>query len=325
MPLDDSVRQKIALFCNVGVSCVIQNLDVDSVYQLPMMLEEEGLARVICDKLKLPQKTPDLSDWQLLVLKHRACMRRLTVALVGKYTALQDAYLSVLEALKHSGIEKGCEIDIRWVATEKIEQQGAEAWLDGADAIIVPGGFGPRGMNGMIAAAGYARMNRIPFLGIGMGMQMAVVEFARNVAGLHDAHSEEAESGSLRIFVLPENGFVSRSAADKPMRRGACNCVIMDGSQLARAYGRSIISERHHHRWEFCNDFREQLTDAGLVISGTSPDGSLVEAVELQDHPWFIGVQYHPEFKSRPTRPHPLFNAFIDAALSGIQSAGQKT
>ncbi|HBP39124.1 MAG TPA: CTP synthase, partial [Clostridiales bacterium] len=327
MPLDQQIRQKIALYCNISAECVIPNLDVDSVYQLPLMLEEEGLAREACRKLGLKQMNdPDLSDWQLLMLKHRASMQKITVALVGKYVSLHDAYLSVLEALKHAGIEKGTEVEIRWVSAEELETGNPAGCLDGADAIIIPGGFGPRGMNGMVVAAGYARTRRIPFLGIGLGMQMAVVEFARQAAGLADAHSEEAETACTPIFAMPVSPEILSGkncghpvGEDKPMRRGSCNCVIIEGTRLARAHRQPVIAERHHHRREFCNEFRKPLTDSGLVISGLSPDRQLVEAIEVADHSWFVGVQYHPEFKSRPTRPHPLFIAFVEAALDQHQ------
>jgi CTP synthase len=327
MPLDRQVREKIALYCNIGTDCVIQNLDVESVYQLPLMLEEEGLARVICRKLGLTPKTePDLSDWQLLLLKRRASMQKVTVALVGKYVSLQDAYLSVVEALKHAGIEKGTEVAIRWISAEDLEKDDPDCHLAGADAIIVPGGFGPRGMAGMIAAAGYARRKQIPFLGIGLGMQMAVVEIARQAAGLADAHSEESESACTPIFAMPGGsgslaGFLAAqpAPAEKPMRRGTCNCVIIEGTQMARAYRQPMIAERHHHRREFNNEYRDRLTAAGMVIAGVSPDRQLVEAIEIANHPWFVGVQFHPEFKSRPTRPHPLFIAFVEAALAQHQ------
>ena len=317
LPLDESVRQKIALFCNVSTDCVIQNIDVDSVYQLPLMLEDEGLGRVVCRKLKLDCGEPDLTDWRQLVEKHKTVSRRITVGLVGKYVSLHDAYLSVNEALKHAGIACGTDIDVRWIDTEDVERDGAAVHLDGVDAVIVPGGFGRRGMSGMIAAAQYARTQRLPYFGIGMGMQMAVIEFARHVAGLADAHSDECESDCQPIFMMPANGTPMQNHFEKPMRRGANDCAIIEGSQLSQAYGQSLVSERHHHRREFANDYRSQLTSAGLLISGTSPDGQLVEAVELPDHPWFVGVQYHPEFKSRPIRPHPLFTAFVGAALAG--------
>jgi CTP synthase len=319
-PLDQAVREKIALFCNVPTDCVIQNLDVESVYQIPLMLEEEGLARAICRKLNIePRQEPDLADWQLLLLKDRASCRRLRVALVGKYVSLHDAYLSTVEALKHAGIELGAKPEIDWISAEDLECGDPASYLAGADAIIVPGGFGPRGMEGMIQAAGYARTHGVPFLGIGLGMQMATVEWARNVAGIADANSEEAEKGGRLIFAIPQ-----AAAGEKPMRRGACVCAIIEGTQMAKAYGKLTISERHHHRREFCEDCRADLAAAGLVISGQSPDGCLVEAIEIADHPWFVGVQFHPEFKSRPTRPHPLFIALTAAALRYQEARGQE-
>jgi len=321
MPIDDSVRQKIALFCNVSPDCVIPNLDVDSVYQLPLMLEAEGLGKVICRKLKLECGEPDLAAWHELVEKHQEASSRVTIGLVGKYVSLHDAYLSVNEALKHAGIACGTEIDVRWISAEDVERDGAAAHLAGVDAVIVPGGFGRRGMNGMIAAAGYARTHQLPFFGIGMGMQMAVVEFARNVAGLTDAHSDECENDCQPVFIMPANGTSQQNHSEKPMRRGASDCAIIEGSLLGKAYGHYLVSERHHHRREFVNELREPLTQAGLVISGISPDGQLVEAIELADHPWFVGVQYHPEFKSRPVRPHPLFTAFVGAALQSRPNA----
>lgn len=328
IPLDKSVREKIALYCNVETDCVIQNLDVESVYQLPLMLEAEGLAQVACRKLGLENcSEPDLNDWQLLMLKHRTAFRKIRVALVGKYVSLQDAYLSVTEALKHAGIDKQTLVEVGWVSAEDLESGDPEAILGDADAIIVPGGFGPRGMKGMILAAEYARTRKIPFLGIGLGMQMAVVEFARHVAGIADADSEEAECAvSEKIFAMPAGapaelvqGFGHSPREQKPMRRGAHNCVIIEGTKIAEAYQKLIVSERHHHRREFCNQYRDKLSAAGLVYSGLSPDGELVEAVEIPGHPWFVGVQFHPEFKSRPTRPHPLFIALITAALQRLE------
>jgi CTP synthase len=321
-PLDQSVREKIALFCNVGVDCVIQNIDVDFVYQLPLLLEDEGLAHVICRKLHLPELTePDLNDWQLLMLKYHASYKKVRIALVGKYVSLHDAYLSVLEAVKHAGIELGTRVEINWVNAEDLDKNDPAESFCGADAIIVPGGFGPRGMEGMVLAAEYARANLIPFLGIGLGMQMAVVEFARHVAGITDAQSVEAEKGGTLLFDIPaasqpaaQNG-LPVCLEEKPMRRGVHECVMIEGTKIAQAYQKTHIFERHHHRWEFCNPYQEALTSAGLVFSGLSSDGQLADAVEIACHPWFVGVIYHPEFKSRPTRPHPLFIALIAAAL----------
>jgi CTP synthase len=251
------------------------------------------------------------------------------IALVGKYLALQDAYLSIMEALRHAGIESGVDIKIEWINAEELAVGNPAELIGPVAAILVPGGYGPRGMDGMIAAARYARENGIPFLGIGLGMQMAVVDIARTEGGLADAHSDEAETACCPIFIMPtvhqmqpsmETGIVVNNKT-RPMRRGACDCVIQPGTRLAAAYqpdpataASSTVSERHHHRWEFNLDYRAVLEKAGLVFSGLSPDGTRVEAVELSGHPWFVGVIFHPEFKSRPTRPHPLFLDFVAAA-----------
>lgn len=323
--MDQSVRQKIALYCNVNSDCVIPNLDVDTVYQLPLMLEKEGLADVVCRKLGLMQTgEPDLEAWHKLEAINKAAKGTVKIALVGKYTELHDAYLSVVEALTHAGINNRVNVEIIWIAAEDLEKKDPGKYLQGADAIVVPGGFGPRGMQGMIEAAGYARKNDIPFLSIGLGMQMAVVEFARSVAGLPDAHSTESESACSPIFVLPMEDMkdlnsdggqcIAESFDERPMRRGAQDCIIKEGSRLEQIYNQTSISERHHHRWEFNNFYRQLLENSGLVCSGLSPDKMLVEAVELPQHRWFIGVVYHPEFKSRPIRPHQLFDSFIQAA-----------
>jgi CTP synthase len=323
-PFDQSVREKIALYCNVDVACVIQNTDVPSVYQLPLILEEEGLARQICRKLDLgiPADQPaELGQWQRLVGLAGQVRGRVRVALVGKYLALQDAYLSVLEAFKHAGLDQGVEVDIDWVDAEDLtDAQSAAAHLGGAAAVIVPGGFGPRGMAGMIQAAEWALTQQIPFLGIGLGMQMAVVAAARCRAGLADAHSAEAETPCSPLFILANgtaNGSTHPAVVNtvvKPMRRGLHDCVITPGTQLAAAYGQTCVAERHHHRWEFNPLYLDHLLATGLIVAGCSPDGQLVEAIEWTGHPWFVGVLYHPEFKSRPTRPHPLFVAFVAAA-----------
>lgn len=334
VPLDQSVRQKIALYCNVNLDCVIPNVDVDTVYRLPLMLEEAGLADVVCRKLGIAQFVePDLRRWQQLVSRYKAVNRSVNIALVGKYVSLHDAYLSVVEALTHAGIDLGADVNIDWISAEDIEDEGPEPYLSGKDAILVPGGFGPRGMAGMMKAAEYAQTEKIPFLGIGLGMQMAVVAFARSSADLPDAHSTEAEVTCRPLFILPElpiseqNGVseegIGLKPEEKPMRRGACSSVITPDSLLHRIYATDQISERHHHRWEFNPAYREALSDKGLVFSGVSDDQSLVDAVELADHPFFIGVVYHPEFRSRPIRPHPLFHAYLKAALQQ-QKSGQQ-
>lgn len=313
--IDSAVREKLALFCNVEPACVIQNLDVDTVYRLPLLLETEGLAKAVCRKLNLASPAPILSDWQHLVAAHEAADQPLTVTLVGKYVSLHDAYLSVIEALRHASIRHGTRPELRWVSSEDLERDGWEEQLDGSDAIIIPGGFGPRGMAGMIRAAGYARVNAIPCLAIGLGMQMAAVEYARSVAGWPEAHSAEAETGG-DLFVLPVDGNESGQAAvDQPMRRGALPCTLAPGSRLAAVYGLEQISERFHHRWVFNSSYRAGLAVAGLAFSAATADQQPA-AFELTGHPWFIGVLYHPEFKSRPTRPHPLFADFIRTALN---------
>jgi CTP synthase len=316
MELDKSIRDKIALFCNVDSDCVIPNLDIDSVYQLPLVLEKEGLAKVVCRKLGVAQFVePDLSDWQQLVHKHSLVNRKLDIALVGKYVSLHDAYLSVVEALQHAGIARGTSVELRWVSSEDVEKNGASQYLEGVDGVIIPGGFGPRGMNGMIIAAGYARENKIPLFGIGLGMQMSVVEIARSLAGIKDVHSGEAEQDGPELFILPQFDGTVSCTADLPMRRGAQDFKVKQDSRLAGIYGSETVSERHHHRREFNLEYKHRLEEAGLVFSGMLYEQDLVEAVEYPDHPWYVGVIYHPEFKSRPTRPHPLFESFVRAAM----------
>jgi CTP synthase len=330
-PVERSVREKIALYCNVEPECVIQNLDVATVYQLPLVLEAEGLAEQACRKLGLDaclNQKPDLARWERLIERFGQAVQPMRIALVGKYLALQDAYLSIMEALRHAGIEAGVDIKIEWINAEELAVGNPAELFGSVTAILVPGGYGPRGMDGMIVAARYARENNIPFLGIGLGMQMAVVDLARAEAGLANAHSDEAETACCPIFIMPsapdatrmETGIVVNNKI-RPMRRGACDCVIQPGTRLAAAYqsdpaaaASSTVSERHHHRWEFNPDYRAALEQAGLVFSGLSPDGTRVEAIELSGHPWFVGVIFHPEFKSRPTRPHPLFLDFVAAA-----------
>lgn len=324
VPIDDSIRQKIALYCNVPVSNVIENLDMDSVYELPLYFENQGLAKVVCRHFGLARYVaPDLSEWEKILDKIRSARKQLTIAITGKYNALQDAYYSVLEALDHACIQQELLHEIRWVDAEDLEDMTDEALAEvyaGCDAILLPGGFGPRGMEGMVVAAGYARRHGIPFIGIGLGMQMAVVEVARHVAGIENAHSDECEHACSDVFYyagitaeewkrLDEIPF-----PEQPMRSGAYPMQIVEGSRLHEVYGTREASERHHHRRELNPAYHTPLLQAGLVFSGISPDGHLVEAVEWPDHPFFIALIAHPEFKSRPTRPHPLFKAFIHAA-----------
>lgn len=326
VPFDQGLKQKLALYCNVKEEAVIQNLDCDSVYELPLLLEQEGLARVVCNHLGIAQYVePDLSGWKDLAARIRAARKPLNISLVGKYTELFDAYYSVTEALDHASITHGAIPNIDWVAAEDLEgltpTEVEERFVE-SDAILVPGGFGPRGMEGMIAAATAARTKQIPYLGLGLGMQMAVVEIARNVAGIRDAHTDECEMPCSDIFYyagLTEemtNNLTNIPYSAQPMRIGSYPMKLEKGSALATIYKTLEITERHHHRRELNPAFQAALSAAGLKFSGTSPDGLLVEAFEYPEHPFFVGIISHPEFKSRPYRPHPLFDELIRKALA---------
>ena len=314
-PLPEDMRRKIALFCNVSEDCVIQNLTASTLYEVPLLLEKEGLCRVVCRKLGLNAGEPDMRHWHELVEQIHRATRPVTIALVGKYTELHDAYLSVAESLFHAGTACGAQVDIRWVDSQHLTAENIADALAGCKGILVPGGFGDRGIEGMILAAQYARENRIPYLGICLGMQIAVIEFARHVAGWSDAHSAEFDSATAHpvIDLMPDQ--VGVTAKGGTMRLGKYPCVLTAGTRAQAAYGQSEIWERHRHRYECSNVFRPVLEEAGLRIAGTSPDGRLVEMVELPEHPWYVGCQFHPEFKSRPDRPHPLFRGFVAAAL----------
>ena len=314
-PLPEDMRRKIALFCNVSEDCVIQNLTASTLYEVPLLLEKEGLCRVVCRKLGLNAGEPDMRHWHELVEQIHRATRPVTIALVGKYTELHDAYLSVAESLFHAGTACGAQVDIRWVDSQHLTAENIADALAGCKGILVPGGFGDRGIEGMILAAQYARENRIPYLGICLGMQIAVIEFARHVAGWSDAHSAEFDSATAHpvIDLMPDQ--VGVTAKGGTMRLGKYPCVLTAGPRAQAAYGQSEIWERHRHRYECSNVFRPALEEAGLRIAGTSPDGRLVEMVELPEHPWYVGCQFHPEFKSRPDRPHPLFRGFVAAAL----------
>ena len=314
-PLPEDMRRKIALFCNVSEDCVIQNLTASTLYEVPLLLEKEGLCRVVCRKLGLNAGEPDMRHWHELVEQIHRATRPVTIALVGKYTELHDAYLSVAESLFHAGTACGAQVDIRWVDSQHLTAENIADALAGCKGILVPGGFGDRGIEGMILAAQYARENRIPYLGICLGMQIAVIEFARHVAGWSDAHSAEFDSATAHpvIDLMPDQ--VGVTAKGGTMRLGKYPCQLTAGTRAQAAYGQSEIWERHRHRYECSNVFRPALEKAGLRIAGTSPDGRLVEMVELPEHPWYVGCQFHPEFKSRPDRPHPLFRGFVTAAL----------
>lgn len=315
-PLDEEVRHKISLFCNVPPDCVIENRTLSVLYQAPMMLEESHLSDIVCRELSIDAGKGDNSDWAAMlgrIASRKGCVR---IALVGKYVRLHDAYLSVAEALHHAGYETGTAVDIDWVDAEEITDASVDKLLSGAHGVILPGGFGGRGIAGMVCAANYARMHGIPYFGICLGMQIAVISFARHVLGWDDADSREFSPDSPRCVIdlmESQQGVVKKGGT---MRLGAYPCKIRPGTRMAEAYGQSLVSERHRHRFEFNNRFRQELEEAGLIISGASPSGELVETVELPDHPFYVGVQFHPEFKSRPNRAHPLFQAFVAAAKS---------
>ncbi|MDE6900328.1 MAG: CTP synthase [Oscillospiraceae bacterium] len=313
-PVPREILEKISLFCSIPVENAIPNLTAELLYEAPLMLEREGLADVVVRRLGLICHMPDLTEWADMVHRAKNPSGAVEIALVGKYVALHDAYLSVAEALTHAGIANGVRVDVRWVDSETVTEENAAGLLAGCAGVLVPGGFGSRGVEGKISAIRYARENKIPFLGICLGMQMAVVELARNKAGLAGAHSSELDPRTPYpvIDLMPDQAQVTEKGGT--MRLGSCPCVLAEGSRALAAYGQKHIDERHRHRYEFNNDYREALAGAGMTISGLSPDGRLVEAVELEDHPWFVGVQFHPELKSRPNRAHPLFREFIAAA-----------
>ena len=315
-PLTQELRGKIALFCNMSPECVIPNLTAETLYEVPLLLEREGLCRVVCRKLGFGDVTPDLTHWAEMVDRIKRMHRRVEIALVGKYTDLHDAYLSVVEALFHAGTANLAHVDVRWVDSGALTTENATEKLSGCDGILVPGGFGDRGIEGMIVAAQYARERGVPYFGICLGMQIAVIEYARNVAGWADAHSAEFSDTTKHpvIDLMPDQ--VGITAKGGTMRLGKYPCVLTDGSRAREAYGAGEIWERHRHRYEVNNAFRGELTAAGLRVAGASPDGQLVEMVEVPGHPWFVGCQFHPEFKSRPDRPHPLFTGFVAAALT---------
>ena len=313
--LEKSIFEKISLFCNVKKDCVIENITLPNLYEAPLMLEESGFSAIVCRELGLESREPDLKDWENLIELIKNRHNEVRIALVGKYVKLHDAYLSVAEALRHAGYGLDAHIDIQWIDSETITAGNVEEILGQADGIIVPGGFGDRGIEGMILAAEYARANNVPYFGICLGMQIAVIEFARNVAGIKDANSGEFDENcknKVIDFMPGQSGTINKGGT---LRLGAYECVITPGTTMERCYGVQNISERHRHRYEFNNEYRELFTSEGLTIGGTSPDGRLVETVELTDRPFHVGVQFHPEFKSRPNRPHPLFTGFIEAAL----------
>lgn len=314
-PLDQGIKDKIALFCNVPANHVLQNLDVEYLYEAPLAMEEEHLASVVCECLKLDCPEPDLKDWKEMVecLKHPT--QEVTVALVGKYIQLHDAYISVVEALKHGGIYSHTTVNIKWVDSETVTPENVDELLGDVSGILVPGGFGDRGIEGKIEAIKYARTHKVPFLGLCLGMQLAIVEFARDVVGYHDAHSVELNPNTTHpvIHIMPDQ--IGIEDIGGTLRLGSYPCVLNKESKAYKLYGKEEIHERHRHRYEVNNDYRDSLTQNGMLLSGLSPDGRIVEMVEIPEHPWFIGTQAHPELKSRPNKPHPLFKGFVEASL----------
>ena len=318
-PMTEEVRRKIALFCNVQPDCVIQNATAETLYEVPLLMAKEGLDEVVCRKLGLITYQPDLREWSAMVRREKEAHRHVRIALVGKYTQLHDAYLSVVEALHHAGTANDAVVEIAWIDSEELTEQNLEASLRGCGGILVPGGFGERGIEGMIRAIQYAREQRVPFFGICLGMQMAVVECARHVLGWADANSAEFSETTRHpvIALMPDQMHITDKGGT--MRLGKYPCVLAENTRSRALYGTAEISERHRHRFEFQNDCRSEMQEQGMVLAGLSPDGRLVEIVELSQHPWFVGAQFHPEFKSRPDRPHPLFYGFVKAALEQMQ------
>ncbi len=314
-PLDQQLKDKIALFCNVPAGRVLQNLDVEYLYEAPLAMEEEKLAQVACECLKLDCPEPDLTDWRNMVQNLRNPEHEVTIALVGKYIQLHDAYISVVEALKHGGIFIHTTVNIKWVDSETVTSENAADIFKDVDGILVPGGFGDRGIDGKLQAITYAREHCIPFLGLCLGMQLAIVEYARNVVGYRDAHSIELNSATTHpvIALMPDQNDVEDIGGT--LRLGSYPCVLDRQSRAYELYGEETIYERHRHRYEVNNDYRNALTEHGMKLSGLSPDGRIVEMCELPEHPFFIATQSHPELKSRPNRPHPLFKGFVEAAL----------
>ena len=313
-PLPDDIKKKIAMFCNVGADCVIENLTLPNLYEAPVMLEKANLSSIVCRILGLEAGDIDLSEWNAMLRRAHGRNKTVKIALCGKYVRLHDAYLSVAEALTHAGFENAAKVEIDWVDTESLTPENAEKILSDADGILVPGGFGGRGIEGKILAARFAREHHVPYLGICLGMQVAVIEYARGVLGYQDANSSEFDPDGAHsvIDIMPDQLGVKMGGT---MRLGAYPCKVAKNSKLYAAYGQPLISERHRHRFEFNNDYRADFEQAGMKISGTSPDGLLVEAVELPEEDFYVGVQFHPEFKSRPNAAHPLFREFVGAAV----------
>ena len=313
--IDDILKDKISLFCNVPASHVVQNLTVDMLYEAPLAMEKEHLAEIVCESLNLDCPEPDLDDWKAMVKSAKNPTKEVTVALVGKYIALHDAYISVVESLKHAGYAANASVNIKWVDSETVTDENAAEVFGNVSGILVPGGFGSRGIEGKISAIRYARENNIPFLGLCLGMQLSIVEFARHVVGFRDAHSVELNSATTHpvISLMADQEGVDNIGGT--LRLGSYPCKLAKDSLAYKLYKEELIHERHRHRYEVNNDYRKDLTNNGMMLSGISPDGRIVEMVEIPSHPFFIATQAHPEFKSRPNRPHPLFLGFVNASL----------
>ena len=314
-PISPGLKRKISLLCDVGMEAIVSAVDSNNIYEIPLVLRDEGLDDFVMDRLRMTSETgPDLESWKDLVGRIEAANRSVRIGIIGKYVTLPDAYLSVVESLKHAAFAHGHTVDITWIASDDLETADLDEALGGLDGILIPGGFGVRGVEGKIKAVRYARENDVPFLGICLGLQCAVVEFARNVAGLEDANSSEFGSSEHPVVDILAGQDLDKLGGT--MRLGAYLCKLAPGTKAGDAYGKEVITERHRHRYEVNPRFRRKLEDAGLICSGESPDGTLVEIIELPDHPWFVAGQFHPEFKSRPDRPHPLFRDFVGAAIA---------
>jgi CTP synthase len=315
MPISQDMKDKIALFCDIDTNAVIECRDADTLYSIPLALQEQHLDQITCDHLKLDSREPEMSEWIELVQKVTNLSKTVRIAIVGKYVELQDAYISVVEALRHAGYAFDADISIKWINAEEVTALNTEELLSDVDGILVPGGFGDRGVEGKILATQYARENKVPFFGICLGMQVASIEYARNVLGLQGAHSSELDLATPYpvIDLLPEQKDIEDLGGT--LRLGLYPAKLDPSSRAFEAYQDEVIYERHRHRYEFNNEYRQAMEDAGFIFSGTSPDGRLVEIIELKDHPWFVASQFHPEFTSRPTRPQPLFREFVNASL----------
>ncbi len=315
MPISQDMKDKLALFCDIDKNAVIECLDADTLYKVPLMLQDQKMDDIVCNHLKLQTPDADMTEWKELVEKVTNLSKTVTIGLVGKYVELQDAYISVVESLKHAGYTFDADIKVKWINSEEVTKENVEELLGNVDGVLVPGGFGDRGIEGKIVAIEYARTHKKPFLGICLGMQLASIEFARNVLGLEDANSSEINPATTNpvIDLLPEQKDVEDLGGT--LRLGLYPCKVKPGTKTAEAYKDEVVYERHRHRYEFNNHYREDMEKHGFIFSGTSPDGRLVEIVELKDHPWFVASQFHPEFISRPTRPQPLFRDFVKASL----------